>query len=262
MNYVDSHAHFDLCTGEGMDTVSLVHDMAKSGVRRAVQVAIEPSGFEWSRDFARDNHSSGVLFTLGIHPSSRADNNDLIHLSDFVRSVVDSPDADLLFGIGETGLDFYRMRQPRGDQLRSFEYQADLARSQGLPLIVHSRDAMDETIDALAAAALPTGVMHCFSGDSAAARRVLDLGFYISFAGNLTYNNSIDLHGAARYVPLDRVLLETDAPFLTPVPHRGKRNSPALVTHTYEFFADLRGEPLAGIVERVFRNFETLARRG
>jgi TatD DNase family protein len=262
MNYVDSHAHFDLCAEEGADAASLVHDMAKSGVHRAVQVAIEPSGFAWARDFARDNRSSGVLFTLGIHPSSRADNNDLIHLSDFVRSVIDSPDADILFGIGETGLDFYRMRQPRDDQLRSFEYQAGLAGSLGLPLIVHSRDAMDETIDALAARALPSGVMHCFSGDSHAARRVLDLGFYISFAGNLTYKNAVDLHDAARYVPLDRVLLETDAPFLTPVPHRGKRNSPALVTHTYEFFADLRGEPLAGLVERVSRNFEALARRG
>jgi len=261
MNYVDSHAHFDLCIEEGMSAASLLGGMAREGVARAVQVAIEPSGFAWARDFAGENRSAGVLFTLGIHPSTKADNNDLIYLSDFARSVMDSPERDLLFGIGETGLDYYRMRRPREEQLCSFEYQAGLAKNLGLPLIVHSRDAMDDTIGVLEAARAPAGVMHCFSGNAEAAKRVLDLGFYISFAGNLTYKKAAELHEAAAYVPLDRVLLETDAPFLTPVPHRGRPNSPAMVVHTYEFFARLRGESVKKVAESIRAGFDALARR-
>jgi len=259
MNYVDSHAHFDLCVEEGMNAAALLADMARDGVARAVQVAIEPSGFAWARDFAGDNRASGILFTLGIHPSTKADENDLIYLSDFARSVLDSPERDLLFGIGDTGLDYYRMGRPREEHLGSFEFQAGLAKSLGLPLIVHSRDEMDDTIDVLSAAAVPAGVMHCFSGDAAAAKRVLDLGLYLSFAGNLTYKNAVELHDAARYVPPDRVLLETDAPFLTPVPHRGKPTTPAMVVHTYEFFARLRGEPVRKVAESIRAGFEALA---
>ncbi len=172
-----------------------------------------------------------------------------------MRSVIDSPEATFLFGIGETGLDFYRMRQPRDDQLRSFEYQAGMAGSLGLPLIVHSRDAMDETIDALAAWALPSGVMHCFSGDSHAARRVLDLGFYISFAGNLTYKK--------RRRPARRRALRPAGPrpprdrrsVLTPVPHRGNRNSPALSRIRTSFSQTCAASPLGAWSNGYPRNF-------
>ncbi len=259
MDYVDSHAHFDLCLEEGGCTVeSLLGGMVDYGIRYAVHVAIETGGFQWALDFSRNNRHRGILFATGIHPSSRADNNDLIYLSDFIRSVMDSPDRDLLFGIGEAGLDYYRMRQPAENQKRSFEYQAELAKSCGLPLIVHSREAMDDALDILARIRPPMGIMHCFSGDSAAAKKVLNLGFHISFAGNLTYKAAAMLHDAAAYVPLDRLLFETDAPFLTPVPHRGKENRPHYVIHTYDFFAQLRRETVSNVTERVFANFNAL----
>ncbi|HDP80613.1 MAG TPA: TatD family deoxyribonuclease [Spirochaetes bacterium] len=261
MNYIDSHAHFDLCAEEGMDTASLVRDMAESGVGRAVQISIEPAGFAWSRDFAADNRASGVLFSLGIHPSSRADESDLAHLSDLTGSVLGSDDAPLLFGVGETGLDYYRMRRPREEQMRSFEFQAELAKKTGLPLIVHSRDAMEDTLGVLKKIRPDRGIMHCFPGDSDDARSVLDLGFHLSFAGNLTYPKAAALHDAAGFVPLDRVLFETDAPFLAPVPLRGKKNMPRHVVHTYRFFAGLRKISVEELAERVQTTFAGLAGR-
>ena len=259
MEYVDSHAHFDLCIQEGPETEELLADrLTQHRIRRCVHVAIDTDGYAWGREFSRDQRHRGVLFTLGIHPSSRADTADLIYLSDFANDVLDSPDADLLFGIGEAGLDYFRMRKPKEMQVRSFEYQAELAKTLGLPLVVHSRDAMPDTLEILRRTAPPLGVMHCFSGDREIAMSVLDLGFHISFAGNLTYRSAVDLQESARYVPLDRLLLETDAPFLAPVPHRGKRCRPEHVVHTYEFCADLKKEPLARFADQLNRNFDAL----
>ncbi len=259
--FIDSHAHFDLCLEDGGSEEEYVTSLASHGVGRAVQVSIDAEGLAWSRDFAARNRSAGILFTAGIHPSSRAEEADLERLRNFVEELVGSADADLLFGIGETGLDFFRMHQPADMQRRSFEFQLDLAARHNLPVIVHSRDAAEDALAILRAKKPPLGVMHCFSGDGAMAKRFLDLGFYISFAGNLTYRTAADLHDAASYVPMDRLLLETDAPFLTPVPLRGKKNRPEYVVHTYEFIAALRKEPVPSLQELVFQNFTALTRR-
>ncbi|TAL37470.1 MAG: TatD family deoxyribonuclease [Spirochaetes bacterium] len=261
MTCIDSHAHFDLCVEEGMPEDALLSGMEAAGVRYAVQVSIDPAGFAFSREFARRNRERGAYFTLGIHPSTAADEGALGMLEGEVVSVMGSDDAPLLFGIGEAGLDYYRLRRPREEQARAFEFQAALATRLGLPLIVHSRDALDDTLALLARVRPAKGVMHCFSGDSRAARRVLDLGFMISFAGNLTYKAALDLQDAACFVPLDRVLLETDAPFLTPVPLRGRKNRPEHVAHTYAYFASLRGEPVEMIAESVEANFFSLLGR-
>jgi TatD DNase family protein len=127
-----------------------------------------------------------------------------------------------------------------------------------MPLIVHSRDAMDETLAILRESCKTGGIIHCFSGDRDSARKCMDLGFYISFAGNVTYRAAANLHDAAAFVPLDRLLLETDAPFLTPVPLRGKQNRPDYVIHTYRFIAGLRGEPVERIAEAAQKNMTEL----
>jgi TatD DNase family protein len=181
-------------------------------------------------------------------------------LADCVSDVMGGKDAPLLFGIGECGLDYYRMRQPREAQMRSFEFQLDLAHRFFLPAIVHSRDAMDDTIDLLWRKRPGKGIMHCYSGTPQDAKKLLDLGFYLSFAGNVTYPRAHTLHDSARYVPLDRLLIETDAPFLTPVPLRGKQNRPHNVHYTYRYIADLRGEPLSRIEKAVHENFMRLRR--
>ncbi|HOD13231.1 MAG TPA: TatD family hydrolase [Spirochaetota bacterium] len=254
--YIDSHAHFDLALEEtSVSESSLIDAMKDQSIERAVQVGIDMASSHWSHDFARRNAGAGIYFTAGIHPSSTAGDPELAELADLVESVRSGGSAPLLFGIGECGLDFYRKRMPREMQIRSFRFQIELARLHRLPIIVHSRDAMEETLGILGEYGPSAGIMHCFSGDAAAARRVLDLGFHVSFAGNVTYRTANMLQEAASYVPLDRLLIETDAPFLTPVPLRGRKNRPDYVIHTYRFIAGLRSEPLPRIIEAVHENF-------
>ncbi len=257
--YIDSHSHFDLCLESStLSEETLMTGLRDNNISHSVQISIDTSGFQWSLDFAKKYRDHGVMFSLGIHPSSKADEKDLNYLSLFIEQVMKSKNGDLLFGIGETGLDYYRMRQPKKIQLKSFEEQILLANKWKLPLIVHSRDAMDDTLQILRENCPDKGIMHCFSGDRKIARDVLDLGFHISFAGNLTYKNANHLHDAAAYIPLDRILLETDAPFLTPVPMRGKKNRPEYVIHTYKFISDLKKEHQSTIVDRIAKNFNSL----
>jgi len=255
--YIDSHTHFDLTIEEkGCTIESLIAGLRGNDIKYVVQVSIDSNGFEWSYDLAKNNN--GILFSIGIHPSSRALETDLSSLSDFVSKIKISSDSGLLFAIGETGLDFYRMRQTLDMQIQSFEYQVEEAVKWGLPVIVHSRDAMDDTLRILRDKRPVVGIMHCFSGNRDIAKRVLDLGFYISFAGNLTYKKATDLHEAASFVPSDRLLLETDSPFLTPVPLRGKKNRSEYVIHTYEFIAKLRKEGISKLKDSIYQNFNNL----
>lgn len=258
---LDSHTHFDMILEDKkISEEEMINSIKENNIEYSVQVSIETKGFSWSRDFAKRNHKAGVYYTLGIHPSSNADDASLEKLSAFTEKEMNSDYSNLLLGIGECGLDFYRMRQPEEMQRRSFEYQIDIAKKHSLPLIVHIRDAMDAGIEILTSKKTRGGIMHCFAGDSKAAKQVLDLGFIISFAGNVTYKNAVELHDAAAYVPLDRILLETDSPFLTPVPLRGKPNTPEYIRHTYRFVADLKKIPVSKLEDAVTENFRKLIR--
>ncbi|MBN2161080.1 MAG: TatD family hydrolase [Spirochaetes bacterium] len=259
--YIDSHAHFDLTLEDSGITESMLLENAREhGISGAVQIAIDIGSSRWSLDFAGRHAGKGILFSAGIHPSSPAGEGELRELEKFALDAASGDAAKLLFGIGECGLDFYRMRQSRETQERSFRFQISLASRLGLPLIVHSRDAMDETLAILHEARAASGIMHCFPGDRNAAKKVLDLGFYLSFAGNVTYRTATVLHDSASYVPLDRLLVETDAPFLAPVPVRGKKNRPHYIVHTYRYLAELRGEPLDRIARAVHDNFMEIAK--
>jgi len=252
--FIDTHAHFEMCLEERKATEEdMLSSLKENNVTYAVQISTEVKTFDWSYKFSKRNKN--IFFTIGIHPSSRATENDLISMSNFTQKVIEANDRDRLFGIGEIGLDYYRMRQPKDNQIRSFEYQLEIAKKFDLPVIIHSRDAKDETLKILKSKQPKKGLMHCFSGNGKAAKEVLDLGFFISFAGNLTYNKATDLHDAAKFVPLDRVMLETDAPFLTPVPLRGQKNVPEYVTHTYRFFAGLKNESINKIEDDIYNNF-------
>ncbi|MDY6935091.1 MAG: TatD family hydrolase [Spirochaetota bacterium] len=255
--FIDSHVHFDLCLeNKDLSEENLIDELQKNDICYAVHVSIDNNGLSWAYEFSKRH--KGVFYSIGIHPSSKAGVDDLHQVSAFINRIMSSGDSMDLFGIGETGLDFYRMNQPRDIQIRSFEYQVGLAKKWDLPLIVHSRDAFDETIRVLREKSPNSGIMHCFSGDRAMATRILDLGLYISFAGNLTYKNAHNLHDAASFIPLDMILLETDAPFLTPVPFRGKRNRPKYVKHTYEYLAILRNESLLRVEDSLYQNFTNL----
>ncbi len=258
---IDSHTHYDLILKKGqLSEEELLDDCSAAGIEKSVQIAIDIESCRWSRDFARRHGDKNVLFSLGIHPSSEAAAHDLHTLDELVRDIINSSEIKSLFGIGECGLDFYRMRQQKEAQIISFETQVDLAIDHNLPLIVHSRDAMNETISILKSRKPGKGIMHCFSGDTKSARKVLDLGFYISFAGNITYKNAHELRESASFAPLDRLLLETDAPFLSPVPVRGKINRPAFILHTYAFLAELKKVSLDTVEEQIRENFNALSR--
>ena len=256
--FIDSHAHFDLCAKDhNVSADSIVALMQEYNVSSAVHVVIDIEELQWGADFVNRYNDKNIYIALGIHPSSLADSSALRQLTGAIEHYIKKL-GNKIFGIGETGLDYYRMRQPKKMQQESFQTQIQLSKKYNVPVIVHSRDAMDDTYSILKQYLPLKGIIHCFSGNSNSAKKFIDLGFYISFAGNVTYKTATDLHEAAKYVPLERMLLETDAPFLTPVPFRGKPNHPGLVKYTYEFVASLKKIQLSNCVDSIAQNFSNL----
>ena len=228
---IDSHTHLDLCEPPDSELVSAAE---AAGVRRMLTIGID--GASCRAALAAAEAFPQVYAAVGRHPNAargfdEADLAELRALAAHERCVA----------IGETGLDFYRDRAPRADQQRAFAAQIELARETGKPLVIHSRAAADETLAQLASEAAGVRVvLHCFSmPDQLAA--CLERGYEISFAGNLTYPSADDLRSAAAQVPEDRLLVETDAPYLTPQPVRKHANQPAFVSHTFGLLAELRG---------------------
>jgi len=253
--YIDTHAHFDLILKDGkISEKDLIENLKLNNIISAVQVSIDVDGLDWSYEFSKKYQKNGILFSLGIHPSSPAGEKNLKYLSDRI-SIAKSENEELLFGIGECGLDYYRLHQEKEMQIQSFEYQIEEAIKYNLPLIIHSRDAMEDTIEILRKYNPGKGIMHCFSGDKKDAEKILDLGFFISFAGNLTYKSASNLHDAAKYIPMDRILLETDSPYLTPVPLRGKKNRSENVIHTYKFLSELKDISIDKVTSKIKENF-------
>jgi TatD DNase family protein len=202
-----------------------------------------------------------VRFSLGIHPHKAGDfAGRLEHARATVREGVVGEGAR---AIGEIGLDYHYDFSPRDVQQAVFRTQVRLAVELALPVIIHTREATDDTFAILREAGPSLrGVFHCFTGDPGMARDALDMGFYVSLAGIVTFPRAEALREVATLVPADRLLIETDAPYLAPVPHRGKRNEPAFVGHVAETIAALRGVPAAELGAQVARNFEALLRPG
>ena len=233
---VDSHCHLDF--PEFADDLDAVLARARAaGVGAAVTICTRLSSFPALREIAR---SHGNLWcSVGVHPHNAAEEG----VGDPV-TLVELADDPAVVGIGETGLDYYYEHSPREAQRDSFRAHIAAARTTGLPLIVHTRDADDDTIGILrechAEGAFP-GLIHCFSTSREVADAALELGMYISVSGILTFNGAEALREIVREVPLERLLVETDAPFLAPAPMRGKRNEPAWVAHTAARLATLMG---------------------
>ncbi len=177
-----------------------------------------------------------VWATVGLHPHEAVQGVD---------TIVDLLDRPNVVAVGEAGLDYYYDHSPRDIQRTAFAAQIQLAGTHDLPLVIHSRDAWDDTFDILAAEGVPEHtIFHCFTGGPAEARRCLDVGAVVSFAGIVTFRSATEVQAAARFVPIDRMLIETDAPYLSPVPHRGRANQPSYVSFTAQFIADLRDVPI------------------
>jgi TatD DNase family protein len=239
---IDTHAHLDACAEPADDLVARARD---AGVERIVSVG---SGLEsWRETLAITRRHDGVFAALGIHPHQAAE-----HDAEGLDELRDLLSDSRAVAVGETGLDHYRDYAPRDRQLDLFEGQLALAAELDKPVVVHTRDASDETAAALAGFD-GTVVLHCFSSPELLSV-ALDRGYYVSFAGNVTYPKAEELREAARAVPWDRLLAETDSPYLSPQARRGRPNEPANVVHTVAVLAEARGEPEDELASQLDRN--------
>ena len=247
---VDSHCHLDFPDfAQELDEV--VARARRAGVKRMVTICTRVSQFD--KVLAVAERFDDVVCTVGVHPHEAAVETDAD-----TRTLVEIARHPKVVGIGECGLDYFYEHSPRDRQQASFRSHIAAARETGLPLIVHTRDA-DEDMAAILGeemrAGAFTGVLHCFSSSRALADTAIGLGFYISLSGIVTFKKAEELRETARAMPADRLLVETDAPYLAPMPMRGKRNEPAYVTHTAQKVAEVRGEDAASFVAQTGDNF-------
>ena len=251
--FIDSHCHLNY-SGLVEDQPAVLARARAAGVTLMVNIATRRS--EWDEVLATAEREDDVMASVGIHPHE-ADQHPEVDTALLVERAA----HPRVVGIGETGLDYYYDHSDRDHQRSSFRTHIAAARETGLPLIVHSRDAEEDTL-AILEAELAVGVfpalIHCFTGSADFAKRALALGLSISISGIVTFKNARALQEVARELPSDRMLIETDSPFLAPVPHRGKKCEPAFVVDTAHFLADLRGETVEYLAEGTTANFHRL----
>lgn len=250
---IDSHCHLNY-KGLVEDQQNVLERARAAGIDLMLNIATRES--EWDAVLATAEQQPDVWATVGIHPHE-ADEHPHIDTAKLIERAA----HPRVVGIGETGLDYYYDHSDRVRQQNSFRAHIAASRATGLPLIVHTRDAEEDTLailrDEMGQGSYP-GVIHCFTASGAFADAALDLGFYISISGIVTFKSAKDLQETAARLPLDRLLVETDSPFLAPVPHRGKPCEPAFVADTAAFLAGLRGESLEQLSAATSANFRTL----
>ncbi len=253
---VDSHCHLDYLARDG-DLEEIVGRARRAGVSAMVTICTKLSEFDIVRRIAQ--HYPEVSCSVGVHPHEAADEGQ--ESPERICGLADLPEV---VGIGETGLDYFYEHSPREAQQRSFRSHIAAARQTGLPLIVHTRDADADTVAILreeAQSGALAGVIHCFTGGPKLAEAALDLGFYIGVSGIMTFKKAEALRETLRRVPLERLLVETDAPYLAPVPQRGKQNEPAFVVHTAAALAELKAVETGELAAITTYNFYTLFTR-
>jgi TatD DNase family protein len=245
--WADSHCHLQY---EGLPAGAL-GAAAAAGVGRVICIGTDGPQSAAAIDVARA-HPGAVWATVGLHPHDAVQG---------VATIVDLLGEPEVVGIGECGLDYHYDHSPRPVQREAFAAQIRLAHEHDLALVIHTREAWDDTFDILAAEGVPTRtVVHCFTGGPVEARRSLDIGAMVSFSGIVTFKTAGDVREAAALAPLDRILVETDAPFLTPVPHRGKPNEPSFVALVGAAVAEVKGLPVEEVEAATWENTRVLFR--
>lgn len=250
---IDTHCHLDMTAYENLDEV--IDASAEAGVGRIITVGIDVASSHAALAIA--GRFQTVFATIGVHPHSAAAVNNETYKE--LAALAEKNTAKIV-GYGEIGLDYVKKYAPRDTQLKEFRDQLALAVELNLPVIIHDREAHEDILHILREHPphAAGGVLHCFSGDMAMARQVVDLGLYISIPGIVTFPRSETMQQVAREIPLDRILLETDGPFLAPVPFRGKTNKPEYLLYTAEKIAHLRKTTIAEIARQTTANAETL----
>jgi len=248
---VDSHCHLDF-PELAADIEPILERMRDNGVVHALCVCVTLENWPRVRDLA--SRYANLHCTVGVHPDEQGGEEPTLH------GLVALAATPKVVAIGETGLDYYRVSGATDWQRARFRTHIRAARECGKPLVIHTRDAADDTLAIMREerAGEVGGVMHCFTESWRVAEAAMEMGFHISFSGIVTFKNALDLQDVARKVPPDRLLVETDAPYLAPVPFRGKRNEPAYVRHVAEHLSKLRSTTYQYIEEYTSRNFSEL----
>lgn len=248
---VDSHCHLDF-PGLSDNLPAILENMERHGVTHALCIGVDIENFPSVLALA-EKHSN-IYASVGVHP----DYEDVHEPS--VEELVQFASHPKVLAIGETGLDYYRLKGEPEWQRERFRTHIQAARKIGKPLIIHTREAADDTLRIMAEerANEVGGIMHCFTEKTQAAQRALDMNFHISFSGIVTFKSAEQVREVVRMTPLERILVETDAPYLAPVPYRGKTNQPAYVKHVAEKIAEIKGISIEEVMELTSRNFFNL----
>jgi TatD DNase family protein len=243
---IDSHAHLEM-KEFNPDREDVIERARQAGVGYIVTVGTNLALSRKALSLARGHEN--IYATVGVHPHdvARADNKTFDDLCEIARD-------PKVVAYGEIGLDFFRNISPREKQIEMFSRQLELSVQLKLPVIIHDREAHEQTLRMVKASGVRRGVFHCFSGDYSMARQCIDLGFYISIPGVVTYDKAKTIQDVARRVPITSLLLETDAPYLTPEPHRGKRNEPSFIINTAKKVAQIKDLPWEEVADVTARN--------
>jgi TatD DNase family protein len=253
MQIVDSHCHIDRVDLEefGGSVESMLSHAKELSVNKFLCVCIDLEHFDQVHNLALQH--SNIYASVGVHPT------EIISKEPSVEKLLELSSSERVIAIGETGLDYFRVKKDEADWQRDrFRRHIRASNKSEKPLIIHMRESKEDIIDILQKENAQSGVMHCFAEDWETAKAALDLGFYISFSGILTFNNANDLREIAKKVPADRLLVETDSPYLTPAPYRGKPNSPAYTYYVAEKLAEVRNTSIDEIAEVTTINFNNL----
>lgn len=261
VSILDSHTHLDLVEERGIERTEYDALLRENGVEGVVQIAAAPSTMQYARGVAHEERDYEVYYTAGFHPAE-VEEQSPDDGEDFIR---EHHKEDKFVAIGEIGLDYYYGAETREKQIAVFRRFLELAVELDQPVAIHTRDAHEDTLELLAPVAQKIPVLiHCFTGNADQAKDYLEIGTWISYSGIVTFKNADSLREAALITPLEKMLVETDAPYLTPVPVRGKTNQPGYVRHTLRFLAELRGveeDELARVTNKNTREFFRLPAR-
>lgn len=250
--YVDSHCHLNFPDLRAR-LPDILGDMAANDVGHALVVSVTLQ--EWPGLIEMVRQHPHLYASVGVHPDYEGIAEPTL------QDLLERAAYDKVVAIGETGLDYFRLSEPLDWQRDRFRTHIQASRESGLPLIIHTRSAADDTLRLMREEGADNGVMHCFTESWEVAQAAMDLGFYISFSGIVTFKNATALQDVAQKVPLDRMLIETDSPYLAPVPYRGKTNDPSKVIHVAEKIAELRGVPVSVIEQATTDNFFDLFKK-
>ena len=250
MQYFDTHAHIGLIYDNPIEQIRVVQDAKAAGVTRIVSIC--NSLHDFSTVYENLKGVSGVYHAVGVAPSEVESPGH-----DWIKTIENNLKLPNVIALGECGLDYYRKFGDKRSQIELFVTQLELANKMNMPVIVHNREAGKDVLDILSGRCPSAGaVLHCYSEDANYAKQVLDLNMnvYFSFAGNLTYRNARNLHATVLSIPLDRILIESESPFMVPAEYRGKRNMPAYVPSTAKFLADILDKDLEEVTAQLWKN--------